>query len=195
MAVNHVSWLDIAAVNAVQPIRSVAKWEIGEWPVVGWLASRAGTIYLNRERLRDLPVTVAEIARALRGGSLVNVCPEGTTWCGQESGPFRPALFQAAIDGGVPVRPVAVRYRLDGHPVTTWPAFVGDETLLDSVRRTVSLRGLVIETHVLDEIAPGRAADRRELARLAETAVRQVLDRTDLPHETRHPSLAGHAGH
>jgi 1-acyl-sn-glycerol-3-phosphate acyltransferase len=111
----------------------------------------------------------------LRAGSLVNACPEGTTWCGLQLGPFRPALFQAAIDGGVPVRPVAVRYRLaDGAP-TTWPAFVGDETLIDSVRRTARLRGLVVEVHVLPEIAPGRAADRFELAALAESAVRNAL--------------------
>jgi 1-acyl-sn-glycerol-3-phosphate acyltransferase len=172
---NHVSWLDTVAVNAVCPMRSVAKREIASWPVVGTLASRAGTVYLDRERLRALPGTVAELASALRGGALVNVCPEGTTWCGLGLGRFRPALFQAAIDGGVPVRPLVVRYRLaDGTP-TTWPAFVGDETLLDSVRRTAALRGLVVEVHVLPEIAPGRATDRRHLAALAETAVRAAL--------------------
>lgn len=183
---NHVSWLDILVVNAIRPIRSVAKCEIAAWPVVGWLATRAGTIYVPRERLRALPATVTETARALRAGSLVNVCPEGTTWCGRRCGVFRPALFQAAIDGGVPVRPIALRYRLADHAVTTWPAFVGDETLLESVRRTVSLRGLVVETHVLDEIAPGRAADRRELARLAEAAVRAVVNRPGVTGDARH---------
>lgn len=172
---NHVSWLDIVAVNAVRPMRSVAKREIASWPVVGMLASKAGTVYLDRGRLRALPATVAELAAALRGGAVVNACPEGTTWCGLELGRFRPALFQAAIDGGVPVRPVVVRYRLaDGAP-TTWPAFVGDETLIDSVRRTARLRGLVVEVNVLPEIAPGRAADRHELAALAEAAVRDAL--------------------
>jgi 1-acyl-sn-glycerol-3-phosphate acyltransferase len=172
---NHVSWLDIVAVNAVRPMRSVAKQEIASWPVVGRLAGKAGTVFLDRERLRALPDTVAELASALRGGALVNACPEGTTWCGLGLGRFRPALFQAAIDGGVPVRPLAVRYRsADGRP-TTWPAFVGDETLVDSVRRTARLRGLVVEVHVLPEIAPGRAVDRRHLASLAEEAVRQAL--------------------
>jgi 1-acyl-sn-glycerol-3-phosphate acyltransferase len=175
---NHVSWLDIVAVNAVRPMRSVAKRQIASWPLVGPLASRAGTVYLDRERLRALPATVAELAAALRTGSLVNACPEGTTWCGLGLGRFRPALFQAAIDGGVPVRPLALRYRLtDGTP-TTWPSFIGDETLIDSVRRTARLRGLVVEVHVLPEIAPGRAADRHELAALAESAIRDTLHGT-----------------
>jgi 1-acyl-sn-glycerol-3-phosphate acyltransferase len=186
---NHVSWLDIVVVNAVRPMRSVAKSEIASWPVVGPLASKAGTVYLDRERLRALPDTVAELATALRGGALVNVCPEGTTWCGLGLGRFRPALFQAAIDGGVPVRPLVVRYRVaDGKP-TTWPAFVGDETLIDSVRRTARLRGLVVEVHVLPEIAPGRATDRQHLAALAEAAVRQALY-GDAPALVEHPVAA-----
>jgi 1-acyl-sn-glycerol-3-phosphate acyltransferase len=183
---NHVSWLDIVVVNAVRPMRSVAKREIASWPVVGTLASRAGTVYLDRESLRSLPATVAELAGALRGGALVNACPEGTTWCGLGLGRFRPALFQAAIDGGVPVRPLVVRYRLTGGTPTTWPAFVGDETLIDSVRRTAKLRGLVVEVHVLPEIAPGRATDRRHLAALAEEAVRAALS-GGIPHDVPHP--------
>lgn len=182
---NHVSWLDIVAVNAVRPMRSVAKREIASWPVVGVLAARAGTVFLDRTSLRALPGTIAELAAALRTGALVNACPEGTTWCGLGLGPFRPALFQAAIDGGVPVRPLVVRYRVAGGAPTTWPAFVGDETLLDSIRRTARLRGLVAEVHVLAEIAPGRATDRHHLAALAEAAVRDVLH-TELA-ARRHP--------
>lgn len=188
VAVNHVSWLDILAVNAVRPMCSVAKREIRDWPVVGPLAGRTGTVFLDRERLRALPGTVAELAGALRRGAMVSAYPEGTTWCGRVTGRFRPALFQAAIDGGVPVRPVAVRYRLAGGEPTSWPAFVGEDTLLASVSRTARLRGLVVELHILPEIAPGRAADRRELAELAEAAVRAVLEPAD-----RAPvELAGH---
>jgi 1-acyl-sn-glycerol-3-phosphate acyltransferase len=67
VVVNHVSWLDIVAVNAVRPMRSVAKREIRDWPVVGALAARAGTVFLDRGRLRALPGTVVELAEALRG--------------------------------------------------------------------------------------------------------------------------------
>ncbi|HEX4226675.1 MAG TPA: lysophospholipid acyltransferase family protein [Pseudonocardiaceae bacterium] len=182
---NHVSWLDTVVANAVRPMRSVAKREIGEWPLVGALATKAGTVYLDRESLRALPDTIAELSAALRGGAQVNVCPEGTTWCGLAAGHFRPALFQAAIDGGVPVRPLAVRYRLAGGQTTTWPSFVGTETLIDSVRRTAKLRGLIIEVHILDEIAPGRANTRAELAELAETQITEVLAGPQIPAQRR----------
>jgi len=183
---NHTSWLDIVAVNAVRPMRALAKSDIAGWPVLGWLVSAAGSVYVNREGLRTLPGTVAELAEVLRGGSMVNVTPEGTTWCGLTHGRFRPAVFQAAIDGGVPVLPVALRFRLRDGSGTTAPAFIGDETIVESVRRVARLRGLVLEVHVLDELAPGRAADRRELAALAEAAVDTVL----LPAPAEHERLA-----
>jgi 1-acyl-sn-glycerol-3-phosphate acyltransferase len=180
---NHTSWLDIVAVNAVRPMRAVAKKDIAGWPVLGWLVTAAGSVYVDRENIRTLPGTVATLADNLRNGAMVNVTPEGTTWCGLTHGRFRPAMFQAAIDGGVPVLPVALTFRLKNGAATTAPAFIGDETIVDSVRRTAALKGLVLEVHVLDEIAPGRAADRRELAQLAERAVDDVLMPASLPAE------------
>ncbi len=181
---NHTSWLDIVAVNAVRPMRAVAKKDIAAWPVLGWLVTAAGSVYVDRENIRTLPGTVTALADTLRSGAMVNVTPEGTTWCGLTHGRFRPALFQAAIDGGVPVLPVALTFRLRTGGATTAPAFIGDETIVDSVLRTAAVQGLVLEVHVLDEIAPGRAADRGELARLAERAVDDVLMPASLPAET-----------
>ncbi|MCP2164115.1 lysophospholipid acyltransferase family protein [Goodfellowiella coeruleoviolacea] len=172
---NHISWLDSLAVNAVRPMPSVAKKEIASWPVLGRLVARSGGIFLDRHRLSQLPATVARLTRALRDGAMVNVTPEGTTWCGLASGRFRPATFQAAIDGGVPVRPIALRYRLADGRDTTSAAFLHQESLLTSIRRVASVRGLVLELWVCPEIAPGRAAHRRELAHLAETAIHTTL--------------------
>ncbi|SDC61882.1 lysophospholipid acyltransferase family protein [Actinokineospora iranica] len=185
VATNHVSWLDIAAVNAVRPMRALAKKDIRSWPVLGRVVAAAGTVFLDRESLRSLPGTMGHLADVLRSGSLVYVCPEGTTWCGQGGGRFRHAVFQAAIDGGVPVRPVALRFRTADGRETTAPAFIGDETILDSIRRVARLRGLTLEVHVLDEVAPGRAADRRELAALVEAAVNSALGRVTVPAQQR----------
>ncbi len=182
---NHISWLDIIAVNAIQPMRALAKKEVGAWPVLGLLVRRGGSIFLDRENLRSLPATMDELAGAMRDGSLVSVTPEGTTWCGLGSGRFRPAAFQAAIDGGVPVRPLALRFRLADGRETTQPAFIGPESLIASLRRVAALRGLVLEVHVCPEIAPGRASDRRELALLAESAVQAALGRVQIPVQTR----------
>ncbi|MEC3973823.1 lysophospholipid acyltransferase family protein [Amycolatopsis sp. H20-H5] len=182
---NHISWLDIVALNAIRPMRALAKKEIAGWPVLGGLVSRGGSIFLDRERLKTLPATMAELADALRSGSLVSVTPEGTTWCGLASGRFTTATFQAAIDGGVPVRPLALRYRLSDGRETSQPAFIGPESLIASLRRVAALRGLVLEIHVCPEIAPGRAENRRELAALAESAVHSALGTVKIPAQQR----------
>lgn len=99
--------------------------------------------------------------------------------------PVPPAAFQAALDAGVPVRPLALRYRLADGRETTQPAFIGPESLIGSLKRVAALRGLVLEVTVCGEIAPGRAGDRRELAALAEAAVQAALGNVTVPAQTR----------
>ncbi|MGC9543850.1 lysophospholipid acyltransferase family protein [Streptomyces sp. UG1] len=165
LVANHVSWLDIPLLAAVRPARMLAKSEIRHWPVAGWLTARSGALFIDRDRIRALPETVARIAGALRAGDAVTVFPEGSTWCGRAQGRFRRAAFQAALDAGIAVQPVRLRYR------STAAAFVGDDPLLASVWRVARARELVAEVDVLAPIAPDSRADRRSLTRAAEMSV------------------------
>jgi 1-acyl-sn-glycerol-3-phosphate acyltransferase len=180
---NHVSWLDSLVLDAVQPMAMVAKLDIKGWPLLGKLISAAGSVFIDRERLTRLPATVSDLSEALRNGLAIGTNPEGTTWCGLSSGRFRPALFQSALDAGVPVRPVALRYRVADGTTARPAAFVGTEDLVTAMRRTLRLRGLVVEVHVLPEIAPGRADTRRELALMAEAEVAAALGTTVASHK------------
>ncbi|MBK3590379.1 1-acyl-sn-glycerol-3-phosphate acyltransferase, partial [Streptomyces sp. MBT57] len=122
---NHISWLDIPLVASVLPGRMLAKSEVGRWPLLGRLAGLGSTLFIDRDRLRALPGAVDTVAAALRAGSRVVAFPEGSTWCGRGSGGvFRPAVFQAAIDAEVSVRPVRIIYGTAGAV-----AFVGDDPL------------------------------------------------------------------
>ncbi|MCA1278758.1 1-acyl-sn-glycerol-3-phosphate acyltransferase [Saccharopolyspora sp. 7B] len=177
---DHVSWLDVVALMAVRPMRLLAKIELRAWPVVGPLATRVGTLYIDRERLSALPAAIGALADALRGGAVVGAFPEGTTWCGRASGRYRPAVFQAALDAGVPVRPVALRFRTGAGEPTTVAAFVGAATLLDSVLAVARARDLVVEFEVLPELATG---PRAELARRARHAVARATSAAE-----RHPA-------
>jgi 1-acyl-sn-glycerol-3-phosphate acyltransferase len=105
------------------------------------------------------------------------VFPEGTTWCGAAAGPFRRAVFQAAIDAGAPVRPVAVVLRLPSGERATAAAFIGEQTLWDSLMLVLRLPAVECELTILPALPP--AADRRELARCAGDAVAAV---TGVPH-------------
>jgi 1-acyl-sn-glycerol-3-phosphate acyltransferase len=149
----------------------LAKSEIRRWPVAGGPTARAGVLFIERDRPRALPGTVDAIAGALRAGAAVAAFPEGSTWCGRAHGPFRRAVFQAALDAGVPVQPVRIRYLAGERAVSTTPAFVGVDTLLASLWRVASARGLRAEVEVRPALPPGRHRDRRSLARATEDAV------------------------
>ncbi|WP_405714021.1 1-acyl-sn-glycerol-3-phosphate acyltransferase [Streptomyces xanthophaeus] len=168
---NHISWLDIPLVAAVLPCRMLAKSDIRDWPGLGRLAARSGTLFIERDRIRALPGTVEAVTRALLAGDRVTVYPEGSTWCGRARGTFRRAAFQSALDARVPVQPVRLSYLgCDGQTAGA-PAFVGDDPLTASLWRIARAREVRAEVRLLPRIPPGRYADRRGLAAAAQQAV------------------------
>lgn len=185
---NHISWLDIPLVAAVLPCRMLAKSDIRAWPVLGPLAARAGTLFIERERIRALPATVDTITRALLAGDRVTVFPEGSTWCGRAQGAFRRAAFQPALDARVPVQPVRLAYlRCDGTAAGE-PAFVGDDPLTASLWRIARARGVRAEVTLLPRIPPGRHGHRRDLAAAAQAAISSVSPLPGIPAQRSAPS-------
>ncbi|AJC58882.1 lysophospholipid acyltransferase family protein [Streptomyces sp. 769] len=171
IALNHISWLDILALLAVEPATLLAKREVGHWPLVGGLARRAGTHFIDRTSPRRLPQTVRELSALLAAGRSVAVFPQATTWCTADQGAFRRATFQAALDAGAPVRPVTVDYAQQGCP-TTVAAFCGDDTFAASLRRVITARGLTVRVTVHPALpTAGRGLDRRALAGAVERVV------------------------
>ena len=69
-------------------------------PMPGPVVRLMKVIPIDRGSLRRLPAVVAAVTDRLRAGHTVVAFPEGTTWCGLAYGPFRPAMFQAAVDAG-----------------------------------------------------------------------------------------------
>ena len=164
LAANHVSWLDIAAIHAAAPqARFVSKADVKHWPLVGWLVAGAGTLFIERESKRDALRVVHRMADALRAGDMLAVFPEGTTGAGRELLPFHSNLLQAAVATTTPVQPVVLRFHQPGQAFSRAAEFVGETTLLQSVWRLASARGLQVDVVLLDAEGPAQA-DRRALA-------------------------------
>ena len=160
---NHVSWLDIVALDAVAPARFVSKAEVRDWPLLGRLVTAGGTLYLARERRRDAHRVLHDMAAALAAGDVLAVFPEGTTGDGTALLPFHANLLQAAIAARVPVQPVALRYFDARHKVTTAVEFVGRTTLWQTVWRVAGADGLGVRVSLL-ACEPAAGRERRELA-------------------------------
>lgn len=108
LVANHLGWFDILALGAVVPATFVAKSDVRQWPVLGWMARLQPTVFIERGRRGTIAAQVAALRKALNGGH-VAMFPEGTTGDGSAVLPFRPALFAAAE--GFAVQPVAIAYR------------------------------------------------------------------------------------
>lgn len=163
---NHVSWIDIETLHSQRMMGFVAKREIQSWPVVGWLAERGETIFHARGSTESLGGVLHEMLARLRDGRSVGVFPEGGTRGGREIGPFHARIFLAAVEAGVPVQPVALRYGEHGsaqHVV----AFQPRESFFANFVRLLGEPLRVAEVHFLQPIAPGDAEGRRRIAELA----------------------------
>jgi 1-acyl-sn-glycerol-3-phosphate acyltransferase len=161
---NHVSWIDIAAIHAAAPhARFVSKADVLAWPLLGWLIRNAGTLFIERERKRDAVRVVHAMAEALQAGDTVAVFPEGTTGAGPEMLPFHANLLQAAIATATPVQPIVLRFADAAQAYSPAVEYVGETTLLQSIWRVVSARGLTAHVHVMPPVATTHA-DRRALA-------------------------------
>lgn len=144
LVANHISWLDILVMHAARHCRFVAKSEIERWPLIGMLATGGGTLYIERTSLRHAMRIVHRMAESLRGGDVLAVFPEGTTSDGRAVLPFHANLLQAAISADVPVQPVALTFVDAASGRTSFaPAYVGDDTLVASLWRTLSAPPLV----------------------------------------------------
>ena len=163
---NHISFLAVLAVAVVNPAHFVAKSDVASMPVISAVARFLGVITVERESLRRLPSAVDDAARVLERDRSVAVFPEGTTRCGRATGAFRPAFFQAAIDAGVPVQPMAIRYTNADGTADTSASFIGDDTIIDTLRRVLTARNMTVTVRIHEMQLPG--SDRRELAERCE---------------------------
>ncbi|MFC5551647.1 lysophospholipid acyltransferase family protein [Massilia aerilata] len=171
---NHVSWIDIFVINALFPSRFVAKSEVRRWPLVGPLCAWAGTIFIQRANPRDLRQTMAVMVAALRDGERVVVFPEGTSAAQGRVLPFRANLFEAAIEAGVPVQPVSIRYLDPEGRFHGAVEYIGTTSLLESMVAILSGGPVHARLAVLPAFEAG-GADRRTLAQSAHRAVADEL--------------------
>ena len=171
---NHVSWLDIWVVNSVVPVRFVAKSDIRRWPVIGFLVSGAGTIFIERRKRHDTMRTNRTIVEALTSGEYVAVFPEGTTTDGTEIKPFHASLFQPALGAGARVAVAALRYVDHGGDLDLDASYAADRSLWTSVRLILARRHLRAEL-IFAAVVDVRGKTRRDIARETERAIADAL--------------------
>lgn len=169
---NHVSWTDIALLGQLTPLSFLSKSEVRGWPVAGWLAAKAGSLFIRRGA-GDSQLIREQMTRHLQQPLPLLMFPEGTTTDGNSVRTFHGRLLSAAIDSRVSLQPVAIRYLRNGEVDAIAP-FVGDDDLLSHLLRLFSHEQGEVEIHLLEPLA-SHAQERAVLALRAQEAIRRVV--------------------
>lgn len=175
IASNHISWVDIFVISATHPALFVAKAEIRDWPIAGWICDRAGTLFIRRARRSDTAKINDTMGAALAQGFTIGFFPEGTTTHGDRLHKFHTSLFEPAVANRATLAPVALRYRLANGDPSPAIAFVGEISFVESVGLILRQRRMIAEITFAPPIEAGELT-RRELAQRAESAVASILD-------------------
>lgn len=189
LVANHLSYLDIVVLYSEVEGYFLAKSEVASWPVLGWLASTTGTLYVNRSRKSDLKRVVPLVQERMSSGHGVIIFPEGTSTRGSAIERFKPSLFEVPVQTGHPVRTAALSYRTpEGTPhpelsVCWW----GDMGFAEHALCLLTMPS--IEAHVRFGDEPLLGEDRKELAQRAQDAVAALFE--PVRHIEHSPSATG----
>jgi len=184
---NHVSWLDICVITALAPVVFVAKSEVAEWPVFGWLAKLQRTIFINRQARHQTGAATREIAGRLLGGDAVVLFAEGTSSDGIRVLPFRSSLVGAVHHAlgntthhtHITVQPMSLAYvGFGGVPMGRGlrerVAWYGDADLIPHLLHVLSSGAVDVTVSWGEATAYDMSADRKAIARAAEKSVRRM---------------------
>jgi 1-acyl-sn-glycerol-3-phosphate acyltransferase len=162
---NHVSWLDIVALNAVAPSLFVAKAEVAGWPLIGWMAGWLGTLFLRRGDLHSSQRLIEAMGWQLRRGEALTLFPEGTTGDGESLGKFHARLYQPALLTRAPVQPVAIAYPHPRGDQSTHPLapFLGEQTLTAHLWALLGERDMAVRISFLPVLSSAET-NRQHLA-------------------------------
>jgi 1-acyl-sn-glycerol-3-phosphate acyltransferase len=174
IAANHVSWLDIFLLSSVRPTRFIAKSEIRDWPLAGWVVEKAGTLFIRRAGRRDLARITERAHAALEAGDCVGLFPEGTTTEGDTLLKFHSSLFEPAIANGARIYPAAIRYEYEDGTLCRAASFAGEITFMQSLGLIVRQRRIIARVWFAPPVEPD-GSPRREVAKRAEESVASLL--------------------
>jgi 1-acyl-sn-glycerol-3-phosphate acyltransferase len=143
---NHLSYVDILVYSSIAPCVFVSKREVRSWPVFGWIATLAGSIYIDRRRPGDTHRVTSEMVRALEDEQPVVLFPEGTSSDGSAVLRFHSSLFEAAVTTEAPITAAYLAYEVSDGSVARDVCYWGNMRFPTHILRLFAIRH--VQAHV-----------------------------------------------
>jgi 1-acyl-sn-glycerol-3-phosphate acyltransferase len=171
---NHLSYVDILVIATITPAMFVAKREVRSWPVFGFFARLAGTLFVDRERRTRVGQTTGEIQTALDHGALVVLFPEGTSSDGKTILPFKSSLLEPAAKHTHALYASLIQYELEDGDVSEEICYWKDMTLVPHLFNLLSKK--TIHASVRFTQLRESSTDRKELARQLHSEISRLKE-------------------
>jgi 1-acyl-sn-glycerol-3-phosphate acyltransferase len=173
---NHISWLDILLLAGNNCVDFMAKSEVADWPIIGGIVRRTGTLFIDRDNKFKAYKALPELQQRLESGKSVLIFPEGTTSTGEFCLPFKPMFYQAAIRSNMLIQPVSLKYEhIDGSPCTDI-AFIGDDEFSVSFKHILSKPQIVAHITYLPALK-AEQWHRKEVANLNQQHINLTINK------------------
>ena len=171
---NHISWIDILALAGASGTAFVAKAELADVPIVGWLSTLNRTVFVKRENRLGVAQQINDLREALSDNWSVTVFPEGTVTDGQSLLPFKTSMMRVLEP---PPREVLVQpVMLDYGEIAEWIGWVGDETGLNNAKRVLARSGTFkLRIHFLEPFSPSDFRGRKAIGAEARRRIEEAL--------------------
>lgn len=174
LVANHISWADIPVLASHSNPRFLSKSEVRKWPLIGWLADKSGTLFIQRGGAGSANNAISQLTQCLEQQQTVLVFPEGTTTDGKDVRKFHPRLLKAAIESKKPVQPVALRYtNADGEHDEEFP-YTGDQTLAYNLLIILKKKCTIANIHFTPSIET-HPHTRDKLAQNAQNTIKNLI--------------------
>ena len=171
---NHISWIDILALAGASGTAFVAKQELSEVPIIGWLCSLNRTVFVKRENRMGVAEQVNALREALADNWSVTVFPEGTTTDNHSLLPFKTSMLSVLEPPppGVLVQPVMLNYGKVGEEI----GWIGDEGGINNARRVLGRKGSFrVDIHFLEPFSPDQYRGRKAIGQKAREEIETAL--------------------
>lgn len=171
---NHISWLDVLLLAGNNTVDFIAKSEVGDWPIIGKVVKKAGTLLIDRDNKFQAYRSLPQLQDRIQSGTPVLVFPEGTTTTGDTTLPFKPMFYQAAIREKLTVQPISLRYFDHKGQISEAVPFIGEDDFSISLKRILEQPSIIAEINFLPAI-PATEYHRKELANLNRQDINRLM--------------------
>ena len=178
---NHQSYLDIPILGSLYPVRFVAKSDVENWPLFGFLAKLGRTIFISRNRSDSLSQK-NKIFKCLSSDEKIFIFPEGTTSDGNRVLDFKSSSFSALEGQNSVIQPIVIVYSdLNGIPINRWLrpviAWYGNMDLKPHLLTLSKLRSIKARLIYLDKVNAKNFSSRKDLCKYLENKIKKVYSR------------------